>query len=231
LSERSSAIASVAALDDPQRRRLYGAVRRARRPLTREEAAQAVGISRKLAAFHLDKLVDLGLLEVVVVPVLERRGVGRTPKRYQPAREVVDVTIPDRSFRVLAEVLVDAAVNADDGEDPEEARARVARQHGRDRGTAAAQLRSPDETGESGGLALAEQVLADEGFEPYRTSSEALRLYNCPFHPLAAQAPGLVCGINLHYLTGLLEGLHLDSVSAVLAPRAGECCVEICTAR
>src|SRR5690348_10137640 len=97
-SKRSAAaIASLAALGDPQRSRLYDAVCEARRPLTREEAARAVDISRKLAAFHLDKLVASGLLEVAVSAPAEPHGVGRTPKRYQPVGGVVSASVPERS--------------------------------------------------------------------------------------------------------------------------------------
>ena len=60
------AVAAIAALDDDVRRALYEHVRAAGVPVTREEAATAVGISRKLAAFHLDKLVELGVLRVRV---------------------------------------------------------------------------------------------------------------------------------------------------------------------
>jgi predicted ArsR family transcriptional regulator len=61
-SARDPAIRAVAALDDELRRGMYAFIRKARRPVTREEAAASVGISRKLAAFHLDKLVEVGLL-------------------------------------------------------------------------------------------------------------------------------------------------------------------------
>src|SRR5581483_9893560 len=86
------AIHAVSALDDPQRARLYAFVRGAGGPVTREEAASATGISRKLAAFHLDRLVAAGLL----IAAVERTAadvarIGRSPKRYAPAD--VDVTV------------------------------------------------------------------------------------------------------------------------------------------
>ena len=55
-----------------------------------------------------------------------------------------------------------------------------------------------------------------------------MRLRNCPFHPMAARAPGLVCGLNHAYLGGVVEGLGAgDRVVAELVPREGECCVEL----
>ena len=47
------------------------------------------------------------------------------------------------------------------------------------------------------------------------------------FHPLAARAPELVCGMNHAFLAGFLDGLEAFTVRAVLAPKAGECCVEL----
>lgn len=87
------------------------------------------------------------------------------------------------------------------------------------------QLR-PGRLGAERTLTLLQSTLTDQGFEPSREATDCLRLRNCPFHPLAAKAPGLVCGINHAYLRGILTGLEADSVTAVLAPAAGECCVE-----
>src|SRR6478735_2421251 len=50
------------ALAEPTRRRTYEAVQRAGGPLSRVEVAEDVGIRTRLAAFHLDRLVEEGLL-------------------------------------------------------------------------------------------------------------------------------------------------------------------------
>src|SRR5205809_883694 len=68
-----AAVAAIAALDDDVRRALYEHVRAAGAPVTRQEAATGVGISRKLAAFHLDKLVELGVLRSGFGPPSGRR--------------------------------------------------------------------------------------------------------------------------------------------------------------
>nr|WP_221464375.1 hypothetical protein [Actinophytocola algeriensis] len=47
------------------------------------------------------------------------------------------------------------------------------------------------------------------------------------FHPLAAKAPDVVCGINHAFLTGVVDGLAATSIRAVLDPGAGGCCVEL----
>lgn len=222
-------VRAVAALDDPQRARLYDAVRAARRPVTREEAAQAVDVSRKLAAFHLDRLVDFGLLQVVaaLAPTMAPRGVGRTPKRYQPVEDAVAVTIPARSYEELAVILVDAAERESSDHSGQSARRRAARSRGRERGVSAAGTGTRGRLGPERALALMESVLKEHGYEPYRADQGSLRMSNCPFHTLAERAPSLVCGINEAFLSGLLEGLGVRSLTAVLEPRQGECCVEI----
>lgn len=52
----------IAALREPTRLRLYEYVERRLEPVSRDEAAEAVGVSRAMAAFHLDRLTELGLL-------------------------------------------------------------------------------------------------------------------------------------------------------------------------
>jgi predicted ArsR family transcriptional regulator len=85
----------------------------------------------------------------------------------------------------------------------------------------------PGRVGAERGMTLASAVLERHGFEPCRAGG-AVRLRNCPFHPMAAAAPELVCGLNQAFVSGLLEGLHAQAaVDAVLAPRAGACCVEL----
>ncbi|WP_039798622.1 helix-turn-helix transcriptional regulator [Nocardia araoensis] len=221
-----AAIGAVAALDDELRRGMYRFIRRARRPVTRDEAAEQVGISRKLAAFHLDKLVDAGLLRARYEQVGVRR-VGRTPKVYEPADTEVQVSIPERRHQVLAEILADAVLAESAGETSREAAIRVARERGAEQGEALRRHLRPGRLGVERALTLLQSTLTDHGFEPSREGTGCLRLRNCPFHPLAAKAPDLVCGINHAYLRGFLSGLKADSVTAILAPAAGECCVEL----
>jgi predicted ArsR family transcriptional regulator len=221
-----AAVAAIAALDEDVRRALYEHVRAAGTPVTREEAASAVGISRKLAAFHLDKLVELGVLRSGFGSASERR-VGRSPRVYEPGSEDISVRVPERSPELLACILVEAVTTEQPQERAEDAVLRVARERGVALGaTERARLRG-GRVGAERALATGEELLAREGFEPFRTEG-AVRLRNCPFHPMAEMAPALVCGLNRAYLAGLVEGLDAgDRVSAELAPRAGECCVEL----
>ncbi|MBV9729689.1 MAG: helix-turn-helix domain-containing protein, partial [Pseudonocardiales bacterium] len=106
----AATLMAVAALSDELRRRMYGFIRRVRRPVSREEAAESVGISRRLAAFHLDKLVEVGLLRARYEPVGGIRKVGRTPKVYEPADTQVRISIPAREHDLLADILIDAVL-------------------------------------------------------------------------------------------------------------------------
>ncbi|HET6939947.1 MAG TPA: hypothetical protein VFI19_15135 [Nocardioides sp.] len=221
-----AAVAAIAALDDDVRRALYEHVRAAGAPVTRDEAAGAVGISRKLAAFHLDKLVALGVLRSGFGAASDRR-VGRAPRVYEPTGQDISVRVPERSPELLAAILVEAVTSQRADERAEDAALRVARERGVALGATERPRLRGGRVGPERALAASEELLAEHGFEPFREEG-SVRLRNCPFHPMAGAAPALVCGLNCAYLAGLVEGLDAgDRVSAELAPRAGECCVEL----
>jgi predicted ArsR family transcriptional regulator len=225
----SRPVAAVAALAEDSRRLMYDYIRRQARPVTRDEAAAQAGISRKLAAFHLEKLVDAGLLqaEQQATPTGARRGPGRAPKVYRPTDTELSISIPQRRLDLLGEVLVDAlAAEAVTGT----ARKAVlvgARHRGIELGTAERIARRLNRTGAERALHLASGVLERIGYEPYRDDDRSVRMRNCPFHPLAARQRELVCGVNRELIDGLLRGLGNSTVNATLAPRPGECCVEL----
>jgi predicted ArsR family transcriptional regulator len=219
-----SCVAAVAALGDDVRRRLYAFVRAARRPVSREEAAAHAGISRKLAAFHLDKLVDVGLLHATdAVPA---RRVGRRPKVYAPVDTAVAVSVPARRHEELAEILVDG-LRAGTGADGVLA---AATRRGLDLGATERERVRPGRLGAERALGLVAEALRRYGFEPHRDGAGGLRLRNCPFQPLAARAPELVCRVNHALLSGLLNGLQASALTANLVPTPGECCVQVVSA-
>lgn len=219
------AVAAIAALDDDVRRALYVYVRGAGMPVTREAAAAAVGISRTLAAFHLDKLVDLGLLRSEFGSRTGRR-VGRAPRTYEPADADIAVQIPERAPELLAGILIEAIREQQSGADSAAAALRVAYARGTAVGAQARAATRGGRLGTERATALTRTVLTDQGFEPYPEGA-AVRLRNCPFHPLAARDPEFVCGLNREYLRGVLDGMGAgDRICAELAPRAGQCCVE-----
>jgi predicted ArsR family transcriptional regulator len=208
---------------------MYGFIRQAHRPISREEAAKTVGISRKLAAFHLDKLVEVGLLRAHYEPVGGIRKVGRTPKVYEPTNTEVHISIPAREHDLLADILIDALLSQDQDKRGHETTFQVARHRGAELGAIERERTRPGRLSAERALTLATAALTRYGFEPDRVTPTLLRLRNCPFAPLAAKAPQLVCGINHAFLTGFLDTLQASTLTAVLAPRAGWCCVELTT--
>ena len=207
---------AVTALTESSRRALYEYVQRAGRPVGREEAAEALRIARGLAAFHLDKLVDAGLLRArYEAPADVPRGRGRTPKVYEPVNADLEVTLPERRYALIAEILADAVADAPTQAD--DAARRHARNRGHDLGSGLL----------GAGVDLA-TALADLGFHPESEPGRVL-LHNCPFHALATRQTALVCGLNLELVGGLIAGLGAAGCQAHLVPRPGYCCVEVST--
>lgn len=224
-------VTAVGALSDELRRGMYAFIRRAHRPVTRDEAATSVGISRKLAAFHLDKLVTVGLLRTRADAPGRARTVGRAPKLYEPVPDAIQVSIPERRHQLLAEILADAVLAETGERTARDSALETADQRGNVLGLAERDRRRPGRLGAERALTLAAQTLERLGFEPERSSPALLLLRNCPFHPLAARAPDLVCAINHRFLGGYLQGLGAaESTEAVLQPETDSCCVRLCAA-
>ncbi|WP_152362424.1 helix-turn-helix transcriptional regulator [Microlunatus speluncae] len=201
-------IDAIGVLQDPVRRRLYEFVAGQGEPASRNAAAEAVGIQRTLAAHHLDKLVDAGLLITESRRLTGRSGpgAGRPAKLYRRASAEHQVSLPSRDYRTAADLLAEVA---------EEARLDADLQ-------AAARRRGEALRGKGDPVGAAE-LLATRGYEPFEDEG-VLRLRNCPFHALAEAFPPLVCGMNL----ALVEGLLGDSgLTARMDARPGLCCVAI----
>src|SRR3954454_16809193 len=125
---------AVATLADASRRALYDYVRHQDHPVGREEAAEATAMSRGLAAFHLDKLVDAGLLAArYEAPAGQPRGRGRAPNVYEVLGDGLAVTVPERHYELIADILAEAV--ADDRGPARDAARRIARRRGHDVGT------------------------------------------------------------------------------------------------
>ncbi|MEV3993554.1 helix-turn-helix domain-containing protein [Streptomyces sp. NPDC049837] len=208
-------VSAVAALDEPTRRRLYDHVVRQPGPVSRDEAAEALGLARKTAAFHLDRLADESLLDVVY----ERRsgrtgpGAGRPAKLYKRSSKQVTVSLPERHYELAGRLLAQALEESEaTGEPVRTVLHRKAHNLG-------AQLAGQTNTGVF-------DLLEDNGFEP-RHDGDAIVLGNCPFHTLAREHTQTVCGMNLHLLRGALEGLGEAGYQACLAPTPGHCCVRL----
>jgi predicted ArsR family transcriptional regulator len=220
---------AVAVLEDELRRRIYQLVRRAGRALTREEVAGEAGISRRLAAFHLDKLLERGLLRSHYArpPGRSGPGAGRSAKFYEPSDLEIDVSIPERRYDLAGQLLLRAIRTESPGEPASAAALRVAREAGLGIGQRFREDRRLGRPGAERALATAAAILEDHGFEPYRPRLDEVALRNCPFHSLAREAPELVCRMNQAFIDGLLRGLGNETVEAALECTPGDCCVTL----
>jgi predicted ArsR family transcriptional regulator len=210
-------LASLSSLDDPMRRRLYEVVRERTEPMGRDEAAAAAGVGRALAVYHLDKLVEAGLLTASYQrpPGRGGPGAGRPAKLYIRSDREFAVAVPPREYELAARLLVEA-VESDSSGQSRTALLRAARRLG-------AELGSRFADG-NGGL---DEALAEHGYEPRRGNDDVIRLRNCPFHQLAEQHRDVTCGMNLGLVQGIVAGLGADGLRPVLDPRPGHCCVAI----
>ncbi len=210
-------LASLSSLDDPVRRRLYDVVRQRTEPVGRDEAAAAAGVGRALAVYHLDKLVEAGLLTACYrrPPGRGGPGAGRPAKLYARSDREFAVTIPPREYELAARLLVQV-VESDPSERSRAALLDAARRLGAELGSRS-QRRGADLQG----------ALAGHGYEPRRGDDGVIRLRNCPFRQLAEQHRDVVCGMNLGLIEGILAGLEAEGLGPVLDPRPGHCCVAI----
>lgn len=220
-------IEGIATLRDPLRRALYLFVTRAGREVSRDEAAKEVGVARSTAAFHLDKLVDEGLLDTSFRRLSGRAGpgAGRPSKLYRRSAQQLQLSLPARHYELAARLLAGALSQAiEQGSSPLRRLADDAAALGRSVGERSV----GKHVARSRGVRLAKVVdaLREEGFEPYREGN-CVYLRNCPFHALAQEHPDLICGMNQSLLRGLLQGLRATGFEARLTPERGRCCVAI----
>ena len=212
----------MAALAEPLRRELYEYVVRSPAPVGRDEAARAVGISRPLAAFHLDRLVEVGLLDTEFARLTGRTGpgAGRPAKLYRRSARSVALSIPPRDYELPARLLAD--VVSGPSPSPQAAMARA-----REAGLALGEdvRRRAGGRGRTRALAALRETLADRGFDPRPDGREGLRLGNCPFDSLAREHRDLMCGMNHAMMDGVVEGLGTPGLEALVDPQEGSCCV------
>jgi predicted ArsR family transcriptional regulator len=215
--QRDHDLGVLSLLDESVRRRLYDWVAGEARPVGREEAAGALGITRALATFHLDKLAAAGLLEAGYQRLSGRTGpgAGRPARVYWRARREFSVSVPDRKYERAANLFASALEKMSDGPVPDALRA-TAGELGEALGQ---QARS---RGVSKRLFAA---LEAGGYEPHADASGTIRLGNCPFDALAHEHRPLVCGTNLALAEGITRGVGIDNVRPVLDPQPGICCV------
>jgi len=213
----------MSALGEPQRLRLYELVSASDEPVTKDRAAAALGMKRGIAAFHLDKLVDAGLLVVEFRRLGGRSGpgAGRPAKVYRLSSDDIAASAPERHYDTAARLLAEgierattSGISATEGVD------QAATAYGEE---LAAQLATDRER------VTIEDVCAlieDHGYEP-ASSDEGIVLRNCPFHRLAQHHTDLVCTMNLAIFRALDAATGDVDLGPRLQPEPGRCCVTL----
>jgi predicted ArsR family transcriptional regulator len=216
------------AFGDPTRRALYGLVVQADEPLSAGEAATLVGVHRTVARAHLQRLAELGLLEVRV-----RRGPkgGRPAKVYVVAPEPLAAALPPRRYERLATLLI-GALRQSAGSDAQAVAAatEVGWQFGRGEVTRLSAVGTTvcDESG--GVLRLtppsAQRWLDDNGFRATvrDQGSVDICLRNCAFRELAIAEPQLVCALDRGILRGLFAARETDVTLVSSIATGDDCC-------
>jgi predicted ArsR family transcriptional regulator len=222
---------AVALLGDPNRRRLYELVV-ANGELGRDRAAEELGMSRELAAFHLDRMVRAGLLEASYRRISGRSGpgAGRPAKLYRRSAGDRSVSLPPRRYDAMAGLFAGGigALAATLGSGTVlDAVARSARAVGRQAGLAM-RLEAGAGAGRGAVLEALKSLLARAGYEPRLDRDRGrIDLCNCPYRALSAADRDLTCGANLAWAEGLLEGVSVDGLTAEFKSEPGRCCVTL----
>lgn len=239
-SEPRDVLTTLAVLAEPTRRRLYEWVVARPEPAGRDDAAAALGIGRPLVAFHLDRLVEAGLLETEY----RRRGgrtgpgAGRPAKLYRRATTELAVSVPPRRYDVAAALLAEgleglerleglgSAIGTGGASDPAPPSPlrRAAARRGTRLGEAGRRGLGPRPSRLRTRAALV-AILADQGYAPRELGSGGIGLGNCPFAGLVEAHRDLVCGANLAMAEGILRGLGANGLDVRLDPQPDACCV------
>lgn len=208
-------IAAVASLTDAKRLELFELVAAAPRPVGRDEVAEAAGMARSTVSFHLDRLVQDGLLAVEFRKAAGRTGPGsgRPAKLYRPLRGEVTASVPDRNYDLAGELMAAAIEDSQAGGGPVAETLR-----------ATAFRRGKELAGTVAGL---EAFLAEAGYQPQPDGDGGYLLPNCPFHRLSRAHTAVVCDMNGAFLRGAAVGSGGDEDCVAGDAGPGHCCARI----
>jgi predicted ArsR family transcriptional regulator len=219
-------VAGVAVLAEPVRRDLYLFVIDQPDAVSRDQAAAGVDVPRHTAKFHLDKLVEEGLLATEFRRLSGRRGpgAGRPAKLYRRADGEVAVSLPERHYDLAGGLMAQAIESSlQHGTSVLDALDTAAAAFGAALGDRA-RAASDTEIGGDPRDAVCE-VLAGSGYEPH-CQDDTIVLRNCPFHALAKEHTELVCGMNLSLVRAVTDRVG-GSLTPRLDPADGRCCVVV----
>lgn len=219
-------VTGVAALAEPIRRELYLYVAAQPEPVSRDEASEGVGIPRHTAKFHLDRLVDDGLLDTDYKRLSGRAGpgAGRPTKLYRRSDRQVSVDLPERHYDLAGQIMATAIEESvREGRSVLDALHRSAADLGATVGRRA-RIEGLGDLDGSDPMAATVRALAAQGYEPHATQN-TITLANCPFAALAREHTELVCGMNLALVGAIAATLSEGDLAPRLDPADGRCCV------
>lgn len=200
-------------LGDNTRYAIYLELARSARPLATAEVAETLDLHPNTVRPHLERMRDLGLLEVTTAAT---GSVGRPQHRYALAADAPSLGLEPPAFPTVTRMLLHAAAAA--GLDPDELA-----DAGREQGAVDFQRRSGAgrdlaTTGQAAADTIddLEAELADFGFDPARIddgTAVTIAFTHCPFRELAEAHPDLVCSMH----RGMVEGFVACGTGASIA--------------
>ena len=218
-------IMAVELLAEPTRQQLYLYLRERQQPVGREEAARDTGIKPRLAAFHLDRMAEAGVLNVEYRRLSGRvgPGAGRPAKVYSLSSRSFSVEIPQTRYALAASMMATALANGGPGPDGVESLQEVATSVGERLGD---EIRQQGRT-KAARLEAVRGKLRQLGYEPLVHESGEWTMRNCIFAELSASHRDIVCPMNAAFMTGLLKGAHLPSLHVERRMTRPGCCVSL----
>lgn len=185
------------ALGDNTRYAIYLELARSSSPLATGDIADSLGLHANTVRSHLERMRDLGLLELHVE---SSGGVGRPQHRYSLAADAPSLGLEPAVYPMLARMLLAMARDSGIGS-PEAIEA------GRDQG-------AHDARRSRAGAGRCVEALADHlqmlGFDPESVTDDdatTIAFTHCPFADLAKANPELVCGLH----QGIVEGFVAET--------------------
>lgn len=220
-NEQEGVLDLTGALADPTRLSLYQDLVSADRPLTVKEFAERFSLHPNVIRTHLQKLVDVGLVETKT----RRSGAGGRPaKMYSPSENVSTLQFPPRDYRLLADVLLRFLSNgASGGKGSLESTGMEA---GR---TLARETldRAPRRITEDPSERLDDllHIVSSLNLQPELSTEESgesrIKIRNCVFNELVKDYSELVCPLHTALLRGVVEEYFPDcEIDAQTGPEA-----------
>jgi predicted ArsR family transcriptional regulator len=195
------------------RSRVLDLLRAAGAPLGVQEVAERAGLHPNTARFHLDALVNAGL---VTRNPKSRETPGRPSMGYQVTES--DGPTGQRRYRLLADMLTSliAGMMPNPGEAAVEA--------GREWGRYLTEQPPPYQRLDAGeAIEKLTTTMEELGFAPEAVaegSGYRVRLHHCPFREVAERHQDVVCALHLGIMRGVLEQLRAPVTADRLQPFA-----------